>query len=286
MTGSVPLSIAVTAGGLAVVNPCSFPLLPAFLSFYVGAEEERLPAASTRVAQGLVVGGLVASGFLGAFAVVGLPIALGLGALSNAVPWVGLATGGALALAGLVALAGGDLSLPVGVPHLLPRRKRRLGAMLLFGVGYGVASLGCTLPVFFALVGASLGAEKLAIFAAYGAGMAVVLTALSLAAAFAREGIARALRPVLPHVGRIAGALLIASGCYLVYYWARLHFGNDLTVADDPVVGFAARYSGQLENWARLHGTPLISAAAVAVALAVAAVLLRRVRGAKELADR
>ena len=242
MAGSVPLSIALTAGGLAVVNPCSFPLLPAFLSFYVGADEERLPSASTRVLQGLAVGGLVTAGFLGAFAVVGLPISLGLGAISDAVPWVGLATGGALVLAGLVALAGGGLRLPVRLPHVPVRRERRLGAMLLFGVGYGAASLGCTLPVFFALVGASLGAAKLEIFAAYGAGMAVVLTALSLAAAFARDGIARALRPVLPQVGRIAGALLVASGGYLVYYWARLRFGNDLTVADDPVVGFAGRY--------------------------------------------
>ena len=44
------------SGGLSVVNPCGFPLLPAFLSFYFGAEEEQLPPAPTRVAQGLVVG--------------------------------------------------------------------------------------------------------------------------------------------------------------------------------------------------------------------------------------
>jgi len=34
---SVPISIALVAGGLSVVNPCGFPLLPAFLSFYFGA---------------------------------------------------------------------------------------------------------------------------------------------------------------------------------------------------------------------------------------------------------
>ena len=58
------------AGGLSVVNPCGFPLLPAFLSFYFGADEEQPPPASTRVVQGLVVGGLVALGFLGFFALV------------------------------------------------------------------------------------------------------------------------------------------------------------------------------------------------------------------------
>jgi cytochrome c biogenesis protein CcdA len=46
---SVPITLALVAGGLAVVNPCGFPLLPAFLSFYLGADEARLPYGRTRV---------------------------------------------------------------------------------------------------------------------------------------------------------------------------------------------------------------------------------------------
>jgi cytochrome c-type biogenesis protein len=84
--GSVPLSIALIAGGLAVINPCGFPLLPAFHSFYLGADQEQLPAAPTRVLQGLVVGVLVAVGFLGVFALVGLPLSFGIGAIARAVP--------------------------------------------------------------------------------------------------------------------------------------------------------------------------------------------------------
>src|SRR5262249_29859537 len=70
----VPVSVALVAGGLAVVNPCGFPLLPAFLSFYLGADEAQLPRAPTRVLQGLLVGGLVALGFVGLSALVGLPV--------------------------------------------------------------------------------------------------------------------------------------------------------------------------------------------------------------------
>src|SRR5262249_30325948 len=141
---SVPISIALVAGGLAVVNPCGFPLLPAFLSYYLGAEERRLPRAPTRVLQGLSVGGLVAVGFLGVFAIVGLPVSYGVGAIARAVPWAGLATGAVLALAGLLTLLGTHLRLPTYF-RVQPRRERRVGAMLLFGVGYGAASLGCTL---------------------------------------------------------------------------------------------------------------------------------------------
>jgi hypothetical protein len=114
---------------LAVVNPCGFPLLPAFLSFYLGADEDRLPAAPTRVLQGLMVGGLVALGFLGLFTVVGLPVSLGVGAIADAVPWVGLATGVVLALTGLSVVAGRQLR-PVLVPRPRVRSERRLLAMV------------------------------------------------------------------------------------------------------------------------------------------------------------
>ncbi len=274
----VPISIALAAGGLAVVNPCGFPLLPAFLSFYLGAEERRLPRAPTRLLQGLAVGALVAAGFVGFFTAVGLPISYGVGALADAVPWLGLATGTLLALAGLAALAGARVSLPVHL-RVPARRERRAGAMLLFGVAYGAASLGCTLPIFLALVGASLGAAKLAVFLAYGVGMALVLMALSVGVALAREGAARAIRPLLPHVGRLAGLLLAASGGYLVYYWARIRFGDSVTLADDPVVGFVTRYSSQLQGFAGRHGTPILVTAAVIVAAGAAAGLVTRSRG-------
>src|SRR3954462_8743242 len=91
---SVPISIALVAGGLAVVNPCGFPLLPAFLSFYLGADERELPRAPTRILQGLLVGALVSIGFLGLFALVGLPVSFGVALVARAVPWAGLATGG------------------------------------------------------------------------------------------------------------------------------------------------------------------------------------------------
>ena len=270
ISNSVPFSIALTAGGLAVVNPCAFPLVPAFLSFYLGAEEQRLPAAPTRALQGLLVGALVAAGVLTVFAAVGLPLSLGLSAIADAVPWLGLATGVALACAGVLALAGVSVHLPARLQlRVRARRSRSVGAMFVFGVGYGAASLGCTLPIFLALVGASLGAAKLTIFAAYATGMTLVMMALAVTIAFTRQGIARFLRRLLPHIGRLAGLLLAASGGYLIYYWYRLRFGNQLTLADDPIVGFASRYSGQLESFARQHGTPFIAAAGAAVALAL-----------------
>jgi cytochrome c-type biogenesis protein len=281
MTQEVPLSVALVAGGLATLNPCGFPLLPAFLSFYVGAEERRLPRAPGRIAQGLLVGLLVTAGFIGVFAAVGLPITYGVGAVADAVPWAGLAIGVLLALLGLLALSGRRVSLrmpnPIRVAH-----ERRLSTMLLFGAAYAVASLGCTLPLFLALVGASLGAggaeESLGVFAAYAVGMAVVLMALSLGAALAREGLARGLRRLLPHMSRIAGGLLVIAGGYLSYYWLRLELGPSATLADDPVVGFVTRFTGRVQALAQDDGRAIVIAAASVVAIALVVALWQRSR--------
>jgi cytochrome c biogenesis protein CcdA len=272
--GTVPITVAVVAGGLAVINPCAFPLLPAFLSFYLGADDAQLPRAGTRVAQGLLVGALVAVGFLGLFALASLPISFGVGAIAQTVPWAGIVTGALLALAGLVALLGVHLPSPVHL-HVRVRRERRAGAIVMFGIGYGAASLGCTLPIFLALVGASLGGGKVAVFSAYAVGMTVVLMSFSVAVALLRGGVSRFVRPLLPHMNRIAGALLVVSGSYLTYYWARIRFGNTATLADDPLVWFPTRYVAQIQGYAQDHAWPLLLVA-VAVLVAATAVAYRQ----------
>jgi cytochrome c-type biogenesis protein len=267
-SSAVPVSIALASGALTVINPCGFPLLPAFLSFYLGAEEERLPRAPTRVAQGLLVGGLVAAGFLAVFAALALPVSYGVAAIAEAVPWVGLATGVLLAIAGVVVLAGGQLP---GAPrfHLPVRRERRAGAMLLFGVGYGAASLGCALPILLSLIGASLGADKLSVLVAYAAGTTLVLTAISVSVALAREGAARSVRRLLPYMSKAGGLLLVASGSYLAYYWWRIRFGDSVTLADDPLVGRITRWTAQLQSFAGRNDTEVLAATGAIVGAAL-----------------
>lgn len=270
----VPVSLALVAGALATLNPCGFPLLPAFLSFYMGAREERLPSAGSRLVQGLVTGVVVTAGFLGVFVAVGLPVAYGAGRVSDALPWLGVVLGGALVALGVATLAGRVPRLPLRLPTRGAAASRGTGPMLLFGAGYGVASLGCTLPIFLAVVGsAATGASTALVFAAYGAGMAVVVTALALAAAFVRDGLARRLRSVLPYMSRIAGALLIVAGAYLAYYWYRIGFGPAADLADDPVIVFVTRFTARVSVSADGNGRFVLVAAGAVVAVALAALL-------------
>lgn len=86
------------------------------------------------------------------------------------------------------------------------------------------------------------------------------------------------MRPLLPHMNRVAGLLLLASGGYLFYYWARLHFGDTATVADDPIVSFGVRFSGQARRLADRNGSLILAGAGAIVACALLASLRQRRR--------
>lgn len=271
----MPIALALVAGALASVNPCGFPLLPAFLSFYVGAEEEALPRAPARVTQGLLVGLLVSGGFLAVFAVMGVPIAYGVTQLTDAIPWAGLVIGLFMLVAAVAGLAGRSFYL---VPKRAMRveRRRRPSTMVWFGAAYAVCSLGCTLPIFVALVGASLATASLVegviVFGAYALGMATMLMALSLGAALARDGLARRLRRLLPYMQRIASGLLFVAGAYLTYYWARVLWAPPRSLGTDPLVGAMTRFATLVQRAAASSGgrlALLIAASVVAVAMSV-----------------
>jgi cytochrome c-type biogenesis protein len=271
---TVPLSVALVAGALVALNPCSVPLLPAFLSYYLGVEREGLPRARTGLVQGLLVGALLTLGVVGVFTAIGLPLVYGASRVTDAVPWLGLAAGVAAMPAGAVALAGrGSIAFPL--PAGLTRNQRRWLRPLVFGVAYGVASLGCSLPVFLAFLASSLAVRgsgnALAVLAAYVAGIATTILALLAVATVLREGLVRRLGPLAGGLHRVSGLLLLLAGGYLTYFWARLEFGSSATLADDPIVGVATRYSARMQTLAGRLGISFVLALALLVLLAFVA---------------
>jgi cytochrome c biogenesis protein CcdA len=273
LVGSVSLSLAAVTGALSVLNPCGFPLLPAFLSFYVGTDDSQLPSAANRVAQGLQIGLLVTAGFLGVFTVIGLPITLGANAVARLIPWVGLGVGVLLVAVGAAVLAGRSIRL-AHAPEMR-REGRSRAAVVAFGAGYGLASLGCTLPLFLTLIAASLTsdgtASSLTVFAAFGAGMGVVMMALAVAAAFARHGLTRVLRRALRWLSRASGFMLMLAGGYLSYYWWRIKYGPTSTLSADPIVGRATRFTAEVQRWAQQRGGLILTVALIVVGAAVIA---------------
>ena len=58
-----PLAYAFTAGLVATVNPCGFPMLPAYLSYFVGADDEDPGPTPLRVLRAVGAAAAVSVGF-------------------------------------------------------------------------------------------------------------------------------------------------------------------------------------------------------------------------------
>ena len=82
--------------------------------------------------------------------------------------------------------------LTVGLPKSKrAARGRGYGSVFAFGVSYAVASLSCTLPVFLTVVATQVTrgtfVSGIATFLAYGAGMSLVLVAITVALALGKK---------------------------------------------------------------------------------------------------
>jgi len=217
---------AFTAGAFATVNPCGFAMLPAYLSYYVtGAAEP--PLAKRGLLNGIRVGLAMTTGVLSVFLLVGGAVsALGTG-IARFFPAVNLAIGAVIVGLGTVLLVRPAFTLagPVGNP-LAARPQlvagRHIQTFLLFGGAYGIASLGCTLPIFLVVMAQALAVggflPGLLIFLAYGLGMGSVLLALSIAVGTGRGVLVSSLRRIVPYVKRVGALGMLAAGGYLIYY--------------------------------------------------------------------
>lgn len=211
------LSYAFMAGTLAALNPCGFAMLPAVISRFITRPSGRNP-----LLDGLALGALLTLGTLTTFSVLGLIISVFGTGLARIVPYLNLALGVLLLVLAVRTFRGRPLAL-----HLRGMRApegKRLSEYYPYGIVYGLASLGCTLPVFLMIVGGASTRpplERVGMFTAYGAGMGAVLLTVSLASALGKETVIRFLKNAGRYVDWIGGLGLLLAGAYMVYYQAR-----------------------------------------------------------------
>ena len=227
----------------ATVNPCGFALLPAYLSAFIGLDEDS--SKRSAVTRALSVSAVMTAGFVTVFGLFGAVITKFISGVQEHLPWATIVIGIGLVGLGIYLLTGRQLV--VNIPKL-----QRGGAdgtllsMYLFGVSYAVASLSCTIGPFLAVTSTTFRNESylsgVAVFVVYGLGMGVVVGVLTLAVALAKDGLVAKFRSLLPKMNRIAGALMVIAGAYVAYYGfyevRLLIWGQDV---EDPIVDGAIR---------------------------------------------
>ncbi len=204
----VPLALAFGAGLLATLNPCGFALLPAYVSYVVGQDTANGKATAwAQALRGGVLGLPLAAGFLLVFVVAGGILAAGGRLLAHLFPWMAILVGlGLVALGGWTLLSGrvpeipglGPLANAAGQPRTAAA-SREDGHM------------------------ESGWVSALLVFAAYAAGMLLVLLAVAMAASTLQDLLRHFVLPLLRWVQPVAALLVIAAGVYIVIY--QLHAG-------------------------------------------------------------
>jgi cytochrome c-type biogenesis protein len=225
LAGLLPIGYAFTGGMVASVNPCGFFMLPSYVSYQLGAEESGFYESPllTRFSKALLVGAVTTLGFIVVFAAIGAIITAGGYWLITIFPYTGVAIGAAMIGLGLwILITHGTLGI-MSASRIVVTPKRNLANVFLFGMGYGICSLSCTLPVFLVVVGSALATrgffESFGQFIGYALGMGSILVAVTIGSALFRGTVARWLRGVIPYVHRISGLFLLGAGAYLIYYW-------------------------------------------------------------------
>jgi cytochrome c biogenesis protein CcdA len=218
-----PYPLALAAGVLAAVNPCGFALLPAYVSLLVvDGTGGRQQGVGTALVRALSLTAAMTLGFLIVFGGFGLLAAPAADWLAQRLPWLTVVIGLVLAILGGWLLLGRDLPSPVPKPARAPQPRQRFASMVLFGMSFAIASLGCTIGPFLAVVVTSFGtrsaAAGVALFLAYAAGMALVVGTVALAVALAQQSVLRAMRRLAPMLSRGAGLLMILAGAYIAWY--------------------------------------------------------------------
>lgn len=218
----LPVAYAFSAGMLACVNPCGAAMLPAWVSYYLGRGEPGAAdaAIASRAARGLVAGLVATLGFVLLFSAIGLVVVLGGRMILAAAPWAAVAVGAALVLVGIATFLGRAPHLVIPGAAGLPGPGAGWRGAFLFGLGYGIASLSCTLPIFLVVLGIALAAGgfvgSMALFLSYSLGLGVVLTGVTLTTVLFKTAITGLLRTVAPYIEPVSAVALVAAGVYLI----------------------------------------------------------------------
>jgi cytochrome c biogenesis protein CcdA len=238
MIDTAALGFALGAGLVAAFNPCGFAFLPGYLGLIiVRGQDASRATALVRAAAATVA---MAAGFLTVFGLFGLLVSPLIASVQQYLPFGTVVIG--LVLIGLAAWLLAGRELLVVMPKMSgDAPTTHLGTMYTYGLGYAVASLSCTIAPFLAVIGTTFKQGSILngvlAFVMYALGMTITVGVAALTVALAGTSAAGAFRRVLPHVGRIAGVIVLLTGLYVTYYGyyeIRLYFqGAD---PDDPIV--------------------------------------------------
>jgi cytochrome c-type biogenesis protein len=221
--------------GIAVYfSPCSFPMLPGFISFYLSTETDKKKKSMGMI---LLSGIIAGFGIVLVFLIMGL-IAISLGEAANLADYL-IYMG---PIVGIILIILGSLMLTNLQYHAIIRPFQKLRVKLFgekapgaedqagyytklfsYGVGYGAAATACTAPLFIAVLLAAIVAgtfvDGLIMLLTFSITILLLMTSITiLLSVFGQESVQK-LAAHTDTIKKISGIILVIVGFYLLYYY-------------------------------------------------------------------
>ena len=212
------LVFAFTAGVFTLFSPCSFPLLPGYISYYIGTET---------ILKKAIPSGIVCSlGLILVFSLVGLVVMAAHILIQPYLNIIQIIAAIIIIIFGIIMLT--KVTIPrITIPIQPSKRKGSLG-LFIYGVAYGMAALACSSPIFFSvmfyatLAGGAM--QGLVTFIVYALGMSIPLIIITYLIATMKQLLINRIRNALPTIQKFSGVLLILIGILLIAdYYDYIH---------------------------------------------------------------
>lgn len=220
------VGLAFSAGMVAFFNPCSYALLPAYISYYLGksSEEKETKSVLRRGLEGVRVGIEVTLGFLSVFVAIGVLISLVSSEIGAYLSWLILGVGIVLMSLGTLWLLNFKISFPHAL-NVLDRGKHT--SFYLFGISYALGSAACVLPIFLSVILSALTTggflPGLLVFLSYALGMGMMMIGTAIAVALSKNVLLEHFKKMMKYVRKAGAIILIAAGIYLIYFWLSVY---------------------------------------------------------------
>ena len=221
------LGYSFIAGVLAAINPCGIVMLPAYLSLYVYSNsEDNDITTSKKIRNSLNIILFVGVGFVALFSLSAVIVSLSSELIGDLIPFLSILLSMLILYFGIGELKGeqifsskiSSLSSKIGNP----KNTNPIG-FILFGVSYGLASVGCALPIFISVVTKSINAQSnqriFLDFISYSLGMLSVIAILT-AATFISINSTKKLNTFFRKWSYLVfGIFLTFAGIFMLSYW-------------------------------------------------------------------
>ena len=219
-----------SSGLVAAFNPCGILMYPAFIGYqlkFISTSSSNTLISKSIILKSLLLGLCASLGFVVLFAFSGFLLALFGSLIRDWIPLVGLFIGVILVIIGLFLL----LSRKKMMVLFLSRAtsfgseiKNQNLSMFVFGIGYGLASLSCALPIYLAAIGLVLGTgidfiNIIFYNLVYASGMSLILIGTSFGVVIFKQSISQFVSRISKFVEQTGTVLMILAGIFIIYYW-------------------------------------------------------------------